>query len=90
MQESTISSPAGRRIVWSTYWIDGRFTTSPFAVKLLQIPAALRGREGQAIIALSTAVDSTDAQARARLSQAMLALRELPGRLDSVNTNSSR
>jgi len=90
LQESIITSPAGRRIVWSCYWIDGRFTTSPFAVKLLQIPAALSGREGQAMVAVSTAVDSTDVEARARLSQALLALKDLPARLDSVNSSPSQ
>jgi hypothetical protein len=87
MQEWIVTSPAERRLIWATYWIDGRFTSSPFAVKLMQIPAALQGREGQAIVALSTGVESTDDEARARLSDAMQALRELPGRLNSVNSD---
>jgi len=85
MQESIVTSPTGRRIVWSSYWINGRFTTNSFSVKLLQIPAALRGHEGQAVVAVSTAVEGTDDEARARLSSAMMALQDLPGRLDSVN-----
>ena len=42
-------------MVWFTYWVNGRFTTSLFKVKLLQADAALRGHEGQAVIVLSTA-----------------------------------
>lgn len=88
MQESIVTSAFGRRMVWSSYWIDGHFTPSSLAVKLLQIPAALRGREGQAVVAVSTAVEGTDDDARTRLSRAMTALQDLPGRLNSVNRHS--
>jgi len=84
MQELVITSPAARRVIWSAYWIDGRFTASSFATKLLQVPAALSGREGQAIVAVSTIVDTTDKEARRRLRQALLAMSDLPDRLDAA------
>jgi EpsI family protein len=89
LQEWVISSPAERRIIWASYWINGRFTTSPLTVKFLQIPAALQGREGQAIVAVSTGVDGPDDEARIRLSAAMMALQDLPSRLNSVNSGGS-
>jgi exosortase A len=84
-QEWVISSPAERRVVWSSYWVDGRFTTSLLEVKLLQSVAALRGDEGQAVIALSTAMEGTLEDTRARLSRSMAALDQLPAHLDQAN-----
>src|SRR6185312_2611117 len=80
-QELIITSPAARRLVWFVYWIDGQFTASSFATKLLQVPAALSGHEGQAIVAVSTIVDTTDKDARRRLREALLAMSDLPDRL---------
>jgi len=87
-QESIITSPAGKRAVWSSYWVDGRFTTSLFKVKLLQAEAALQGHEGQAVIALSTVIEGTVEDARGRLSGSLLALEQLPVRLDRANHRS--
>ena len=81
MQELIITSPVARRLVWSAYWIDGEFTPSSFATKLLQVPAALSGHEGQAIVAVSTIVDTNDNDARRRLREALLAMSDLPDRL---------
>lgn len=85
MQEWIVTSPAERRMVWAAYWINGRFTSSPLTVKLLQVPAALQGHEGQAIFALSTGIETTDDDARARLSEAIHALNDIPQRLNSTN-----
>jgi exosortase A len=81
MQEQIVTSPAARRMIWSVYWIDGRFTSSSFATKLLQVPAAFTGNEGQAIIAVSTIITTTDADARRRLRDALMAMKDLPDRL---------
>jgi exosortase A len=81
MQELVITSPIAQRIIWSTFWIDERFTSSSFATKLLQVPAALTGHEGQAIVAVSTIVTSNEGEARLRLRAALLALKDLPDRL---------
>jgi exosortase A len=89
MQEMIVTSPVARRVIWSTYWIDGRFTASSFETKLLQVPAALSGHEGQAIVAVSTIVDTTEKDARQRLRAALLALRDLPDRLSAVGRRPS-
>jgi exosortase A len=84
-QEWLIGSPAERRVVWSTYWVDGRFATSLFKVKLLQAAAAVQGHEGQAAIVLSTAVNGTLDEARYRLTQALSNQDQLRARLEQAN-----
>jgi len=43
-----------RRLVWRWYWVDGRFTASPYLAKLYELRAKLFGGiEGAAIIALA-------------------------------------
>ena len=53
-QEWIVTNPVEKRMIWSTYWVDGRFTTSLVKVKLWQAGAALKGHEGQAVLVLST------------------------------------
>ena len=84
-QEWIITSPGERRIIWSSYWVDGRFTTSLFKVKILQAAAALQGQEGQAAIAVSTVISGTTEEARLHLAEALPALDQLPARLDQAN-----
>jgi exosortase A len=84
-QESIISTPIERRMVWSSYWVDGRFATSLLKVKLWQSGAALRGHEGQAVLVISTQMEGTPQEARQRLSQALAALNQLPARLNQAN-----
>jgi len=85
MQEVILTSPAGRRIIWSCYWVDGTFTASLLAVRLLQAKSALEGHEGQALVAVSTTITGTDDEARDHLAKALLALKELPVRLNATN-----
>jgi len=84
-QEWLVNARTEKRMIWSTYWVNGRFTTSLFKVKLLQAAAALQGHEGQAVVVLSTLMDTTAEAARKRLSTALLELEQLPGRLDQTN-----
>ncbi|MFQ5773765.1 MAG: exosortase A [Kiloniellaceae bacterium] len=50
-----ILSPSGRRMVWYWYWVDGRFTSSPYVAKLLEIKAKLLGDvQAAAMIAVAT------------------------------------
>jgi len=85
-QETIIASSVGRRMIWSTFWVDGTFTASPLTVKLLQARGILEGHEGQALIAVSTAVSGTDDEARRSLTHALAALGELQPRLDATNS----
>jgi EpsI family protein len=84
-QEWIVTSRTQRRIIWSSYWVNGQFTTSLFKVKLRQAAAALQGHEGQAVVVLSTPMDTTPEEARRRLSRALLELNQLPMRLDQTN-----
>jgi EpsI family protein len=53
-----ISAPHQDRLVFSFYWVDGRFTSSTLGAKLLQIRAALIDRrQDSAVVALSTEDD---------------------------------
>jgi exosortase A len=85
LQEWVIASPAERRLVWSTYWVDGRFVTSLFRLKLLQVAAVLQGHEGQAVIVFSTATEGTLEEARRRLAQALKDQSQLPAKLEQAN-----
>jgi exosortase A len=84
-QEWLVNSRIEKRLIWSSYWVNGHFTTSLFKVKLLQAAAALQGHEGQAVIVLSTPIDTTPEKARDRLSSALRELNQLPMRLDRTN-----
>lgn len=84
-QEWIVASQVEKRMIWSTYWVDGQFTTSLFKVKLRQASAALKGDEGQAVLVLSTQMEGSPEEARGRLSRTLAALDQLPARLDDTN-----
>jgi exosortase A len=81
---SVLSSVEGKRLVWSWYWMDHRFTISKLVLKLLQLKTTFATCEGGAFVALSTPIDSTMPAAAQRLSEAARALAELPGRLSDA------
>ena len=85
VEEWIVTSAFEKRMVWATYWMDGTFTTSLLKLKLLQAQAAFGGHEGEAVVAVSTIVDSTDDAARARLLHVLSDLKELPERLNRAN-----
>jgi exosortase A len=85
LQEWVINSPIEKRVIWSSYWVDGRFTTSLVRVKLWQAAAALKGHEGQAVLILSTQMEGTLQEARMRLTRSLQALHQLPAHLDDAN-----
>ena len=78
LEEAVIDYNEKRRLEWVTYWVDGRFTTSPPLVRLLEFQAGITHGHS-AVIALSTPVTSTSEDARARLRVALAALPDLPG-----------
>jgi exosortase A len=77
LKEAVISSASEKRLVWSTYWMDGRFTTSGLLIKLLQMKTILTGNESAALIALSTPIDGAQEDARARLRTLSMSLSDL-------------
>ncbi len=63
--ETRLLAKKRRRLVWHWNWIDGRFTSSRVATKLLQIKTRLlTGEQRAAVIAVS--VEETDGTAAAR------------------------
>lgn len=76
--EAIISSPAERRLVWSSYWMDGRFTTSDLTIKLLQLKTSFTGNEASVLTAFSTPIDGAIEDARARLKTALASFTDLP------------
>ena len=52
------------RVVWYWYWVDGRFTASPYIAKLLQVKARLFGGVRSAA-AIAVATDYSDAPVEA-------------------------
>ena len=82
--EAVIGAAATRRIIWWTYWSNGRFTTSGVAVKLDRLRHALSGG-GSALVAVSTPVDIGTDESRARLRQALAALGGIAARLEAAS-----
>jgi EpsI family protein len=66
VKENTIVAGNDRRLVWTSYWIDGAFTTSSPLVRLLEFRAGVMHGHS-AILVLSTPIDGTETEARARL-----------------------
>jgi exosortase A len=85
MQEWKISSLIEKRLIWTSYWVDNRFTASLLNLKLLQAKGALDGNNAEALVAVSTVIDGTDDDARHRLSSAITALGDLPDRLSAAS-----
>ena len=58
VSETIIRSTDRIRLVWSWYWVGGRYTSNPYLVKLLEIKSLLlREQQGSAIIALAVDVN---------------------------------
>ena len=90
LTEYIVSSQSGRRVIWSVYWADDTITNNPLRVRLLAAKAALIGREGQAVIALSTPFDDSLDVVRARLNGALVSLRSVSQSLERVKPSSHR
>ena len=89
LNEFVIDSGSAKRLVWFTYWADGTITNNPLVVRLQQAKGALRGREGQAVVAISTPLDVPVDEARARLSNALSTLGPLSAALRSAATGAT-
>lgn len=74
LNEAVIATASQQRLVWWTYWTDGRFTTSATTVKLLQLETAFTGHEAAALIAFSISIDGAVEDARVKLEKALAGL----------------
>lgn len=66
VDETVIESGNSKRLVWTTYWIDGYFTTSSPLIRLLELRSGLMHGHS-AIIVLSTPITGSYAEAQSRL-----------------------
>jgi exosortase A len=87
LKETVISSGSQKRLVWSTYWMDGQFTTSALMIKFLQLKTIFVGNESAALIALSTPIDGVQEDARARLRTILMSFSELPTHLIAAGSH---
>lgn len=88
LNEFTISSKTGRRLVWYIYWAGGAVTNNPLLVRFLEAKAALSGHGGQAIIAVSTPLNDAPETVRARLRAAFSSLGPVSQALHDVERRS--
>jgi exosortase A len=78
------SSTSERRIIWSSYWLDGQFTTSAIRVKLLQLKGMILGHEGTALITFSTSINGPVEDGRERMKSALAVLGDMPENLNKA------
>jgi EpsI family protein len=90
LNEAVIASGSEQRLIWSTYWMDGRFTTSSTAIKLLQLKTAFVGDETAALIAFSVPIEGAVADAQKHLERALRELTLHPDRLVAARQTGAR
>jgi exosortase A len=83
LDETIIQQGEGKRLVWNTYWVDGRFTTSSVTLRLLELESGVFHGHS-AIVALSTPITGSEDEARAKLGSALAAFGDLSGGLTKV------
>jgi len=86
--ETIISAGNLKRLVWTTYWIDGRFTTSGLAIRLLEFQSGVvRGHS--AVVAFSTPITISTQDARQRLAKLVASFGNLSAGLSRVGSSSA-
>lgn len=61
-------APAGPRVVWTWYWIDGRFTANSYYAKVVQVLTRMSGKPSQgAVLAVSAPFKSDPTEGRVAL-----------------------
>jgi exosortase A len=83
LDETIIQEGEAKRLVWTTYWVDGRFTTSSLALRLLELESGIFHGHS-AVVALSTPITASEDEARARLGGALAAFGDLSAGLTKV------
>ena len=85
MNETTISSRSEKRLIWSVYWMDERFTTSNLTNQIAaDLKSVLFGHEASALVAFSAPMDGTLEDAQDRIRAAVVS-RDLPGNLNTAD-----
>jgi len=80
VKEVTARSSVRNRVIWSWYWIDGRFTANPYYAKLLQLKVKVtRGYAGGAAIVLAAPYRDSESEAISALSDFLQHWEEIGG-----------
>jgi exosortase A len=82
--ELLIASDREQRMIWWTYWTNGRFTTNPIDVKFASLRSIFLGDQGSALIVITTPIEGTVSEARERLGNSLPPLAFLPPRLNGM------
>jgi len=69
-----VSAGGRRRLVWYCYRVAGRYTTSRYVAKTLQLYGLLTGRQGAAVIAMAAEHDRDIAEVRGELGDFLAAM----------------
>lgn len=86
--EAELRSATGQpRLVWYRYRVAGRYTTSRYAAKALQVLAQLGGQQGAAVIALASDSDGDPAVARRTLEDFLAAMEPVLARIADGRSN---
>ena len=67
---------AHKRLVWYRYRVAGRYTTSAYVAKLLQVAGLLSGKTDASIIAVATDMHNDVRAARERLADFVVSMEE--------------
>lgn len=86
--EALIGAGDLKRLVWTTYWIDGRFTASSLLIRLLEFQSGIT-RGHSAVVAFSTPITNTTEDARRRLGTLVTSLPNLSAGLARVGSSSA-
>jgi exosortase A len=87
MEVDLVSTDNQRRIVWYRYRVAGRYTTSGYVAKVLQVLGLLGGREDAAVIALAADVAGDAAGVREGLDDFMVTMGPVLDRLTEGKAN---
>lgn len=64
LRQAMLKSPEGRLLAWEWYWVDGRWTTSPYMAKFLEAKSRLlKGADDAAVIVVSAPYSISPAHA---------------------------
>jgi EpsI family protein len=75
MLETVLLSADGqRRLVWYVYRVGGRYTTSRYMAKVLQVLGLLTGQRGAAVVVLAVDSDKEFTRARPGLEEFLAAM----------------
>ena len=85
-EEAIVSAGSLKRLVWTTYWVDGQFTTSGLAIRLLEFQSGIR-RGHSAVVAFSTPITNSTQDARQRLATLVASFGNLSAGLGRVGSS---